>query len=451
VPPSKADAARWLHRAAAAGHAPAQYAYARFLWSGHAPAESQGLFTAQRSGRDSAAAAAWAEAAAAAGLPEAQALLGQILCFGPGAMRDETRGETLFAQAAAAGRPEGHLGLALLLNRRAADAPALAEQARHRFALAAEGGSPYALFALGVMAERAAVTDAAAWREAAQFYAEAARRGHRGAQARWGMLLVEGLGGTRNPVEGESWVRRAALAGETDAAAWLGDHYARPQGDLPPNPMEAVAWYRRAADLGHGGAARRLGAMYRDGRAGTDMREAASLFQQAARLGEMAALADLQALIAAGALPPAAMTETIETLPAGQYWYGRLLLRQATTPAEEAEARRWIARAADTGMIAAEAVLAEMLLHGRGGPRDVPAARRLFETAAAGGHLGAIFALGVLHAGAEGVPRDLARSEALLREAAAGGHAPAQAALAKFTTAGLYCSSQACSRIDENS
>jgi TPR repeat protein len=178
--------------------------------------------------------------------------------------------------------------------------------------------------------------------------------------------------------------------------------------------------------------------MYRDGRAGEDARQAAALFSQAAQLGETAALADLQALIAAGVVPAAAMAETIEALPAGQYWYGRHLLRQAALPADQAEARRWIARAAESGMAAARAVLAEMMLHGRGGPRDVAGAVRQFEAAAAEGHLGAIFALGVLYAGVAGVPRDLARSETLLREAAARGHGPAQTELAKFASRGLF-------------
>lgn len=445
VPPSRTEAARWLRRAAEAGHPPAQQAYAEFLWSGRGAAEGAGLFAApQPASHDREGAILWAERAAAAGLPEAQALLGQILCFGPEPQRDAARGEAMFAAAAEAGRPEGHLGLALLLNRRAGEEPAIAEEARRRFARAAEGGSAYALFALGVMAERAAARDDSVWPQAAGFYAEAAKLGHRGAQARWGMLLAEGLGCPRNPVDGESWVRRVALAGERDAAAWLGDRYARPQGALPPNLLEAVGWFRRAADLGHGGAARRLGALYRDGRAGADARQAAALFRQAAELGETAALADLQALIATGAVPASVMIDTIEALPAGQYWYGRLLLRQARTEADQVEARHWIARAATSGMIAAEAVLAEMMLHGRGGPRDVAEAVRRFEAAAAGGHLGAIFALGVLYAGAEGVPRDLARSEALLRAAAARGHAPAQAELARFIASGLYGPPRAC-------
>jgi uncharacterized protein len=444
LPPSRAEAARWLRRAAESGLLTAQHAYATLLWSEPRYAEGHDLLALSRPSapaalglRDVAEAMLWAGRAAEAGLAEAQALLGQILCFGPDRVRDAARGEALFAQAAAAGQPEGYLGLAVLLYRRAAGDPARIAQARQLFTQAADGGSPYALFALGIMAESAARDDRG-WREAAGFYARAAKHGHRAAQARFGVLLVEGIGAARNPVEGESWVRKAALAGEKDAAAWLGDHYAHPQGALPPHLPEAAAWYRRAADLGHGQAARRLGVLYRDGMIGEDVQEATALFQLAARLGETSALAELQTLIQAGALPRSAMTTTIEHLPAGQYWYGRTLLDQTKTQPDQAEARHWIARAAESGLPAAQAVLAEMMLHGRGGPRDIAGAVQSFEAAAAGGHLGAIFALGVLYAGVAGVPRDLPQSEARLQEAAARGHAPAQAELKKFRAAGLY-------------
>lgn len=442
VPPSTADAARWLRRAAEADFPPAQQAYAALLWSGTLNLDSDGIFgRAPRpdAASDVAAALHWAERAAAAGLAEAQALLGEMLCFGPQAVRDTARGEGLFAQAAAAGQPQGSLGLALLMHRRAETAPEAAEEARRLFGCAAESGSAYASFALGVMAERTAAQDPAAWREAAGHYERAAKGGHRGAQARWGMFLVEGLGAPRRTVEGESWVRKAALAGERDAAAWLGDHYAEAQGPLPPNLLEAAAWYRRAAEMGHGAAARRLGLIYCDGRVGHDVLEAAALFCQAAQLGETEALMDLQQLIDRHALPQAAMAEAIKDLPAGQYWYGRWLLdRAVATGADPSEARGWLTRAAEGGVVAAQAVLGEMMLHGRGGARDLPGALRLFETAAAQDHLGAIFALGVLFAGAPGVQRDLARSEALLGMAAERGHEPARAELARFRATGVY-------------
>ena len=68
--------------------------------------------------------------------------------------------------------------------------------------------------------------------------------------ARWGLALMEGRGVAPNKVEGESWLRRAALAGDAEAAAMVGDLYAR-GGELPPNYAEAAIWFRRAAEAGH--------------------------------------------------------------------------------------------------------------------------------------------------------------------------------------------------------
>src|SRR6202043_3045424 len=94
---------------------------------------------------------------------------------------------------------------------------------------------------------------------AADLYRQAAEKGNRSGQARWGLALIEGMGVERNPTEGESWLRRAAMAGDPEAAARVGDLYARRGEALPPNHAEAAIWYRRAAAAGHRTAARALG------------------------------------------------------------------------------------------------------------------------------------------------------------------------------------------------
>ena len=78
------------------------------------------------------------------------------------------------------------------------------------------------------------------------------------AQARLGLLLLEGRGGPVDLLNGETWLRRAALGGDGEAAALLGDIYAR-DGALPPNYAEAARWFRIAAERGHKAAARALG------------------------------------------------------------------------------------------------------------------------------------------------------------------------------------------------
>ena len=75
---------------------------------------------------------------------------------------------------------------------------------------------------------------------------------------------MEGRGVKQDLLAGKSWLRRAALAGDADAAARLGDLYVKP-GDLPPNYGEAAIWFSRAAEGGHAGAARMLGQLYLTG------------------------------------------------------------------------------------------------------------------------------------------------------------------------------------------
>jgi uncharacterized protein len=61
---------------------------------------------------------------------------------------------------------------------------------------------------------------------------------HPSAQLRYGIALLNGRGVEIDPFHAESWLRRAALAGESTAAAIIGDLYVRP-GDVPPNYAEA--------------------------------------------------------------------------------------------------------------------------------------------------------------------------------------------------------------------
>jgi TPR repeat protein len=83
--------------------------------------------------------------------------------------------------------------------------------------------------------------------KAAEYYRQGARKGNRSAQARWGLAPMEGRGVAVNTTEGESWLRRATLAGDPEAAALVGDLYA---GKLPPNYAKAAMWFRRATEAG---------------------------------------------------------------------------------------------------------------------------------------------------------------------------------------------------------
>src|SRR5215471_7429314 len=54
-------------------------------------------------------------------------------------------------------------------------------------------------------------------------------------------------GGTKDPAEGISWLRKAAVQGYADAQMQLGICYQQGLG-VDKNPAQALAWFRRAAD-----------------------------------------------------------------------------------------------------------------------------------------------------------------------------------------------------------
>ncbi len=189
---------------------------------------------------DFSAAYVWAHRAAQEGSPTAQALHGYILTSGPETLRDVDAAQRWYQLSATAGCPQGHLGYALSLVRsQSADSSIQRRMADHA-KLAAESSLPTALHLMGQLTELG-LGVARDQELALQYYRQAAERGNRSAQLRWGIALLEGSGGVPDPFAGESWIRKAALAGDPDAAARLGDLYAKTT-PLPPNYVEASNW-----------------------------------------------------------------------------------------------------------------------------------------------------------------------------------------------------------------
>ena len=132
VPPSVPEGMRWLERAAAQDHVPAQTMLAALLLRGlsGAPAAAgtsatAALFQTMAGGAvarpqgasepDFDAALGWAERSAASGSPDGQALLAYIRTTGPERLRDLEQARDLYRQAAEAGSAQGALGYALAL------------------------------------------------------------------------------------------------------------------------------------------------------------------------------------------------------------------------------------------------------------------------------------------------------------------------------------------------
>ena len=234
VPHSRPQGVRWLERAANQGFVEAQVLLATLSLHGIVASSGDGgpasLFDTPGGGTgsnepDFATAEKWARRAADAGSADGQALLGYILTSGPEEMRKPDEAVGWYKKSAEAGCPQGHLGYALALAQNAR-APETQAAITEHLRQAADKGLATALYLYGTLTERG-VGLPADRTAASQLYRKAAEKGHRSGQAKWGLALMEGLGVEANPTEGKSWLRRAALAGDAEAAALVGDLYAR--------------------------------------------------------------------------------------------------------------------------------------------------------------------------------------------------------------------------------
>jgi uncharacterized protein len=440
VPSSLSTALRWLARAAEADEVDAQILLASLALQGTCYSAYMGLFEVVSTSVDQhpkyGVALHWAEQAAAQGSAEAQAILGYVLTSGPVELRDCERGEQCYRHSAEAGCAQGQFGWALVLLRRNTLEATL--EARELLEKAATAGMPTAQFMLGVIAESGAA-GTQDFQAAAAHYRIAAGVGHGPSQLRYGIALLSGRGVEADSFNGESWLRRAALAGEPQAAAIVGDLYACP-GELSPNLVEAAMWLRRAAKAGHAGAAKSLGHLLLgdaglapdleeaihwlrlaiaggETEAGNDMARLAlsgrapeadrqtiyRWFRELAQAGDPAAAFDLGLCLAEGIGTPRDDTQAFAwferaavTISVAQYWCGRMRAQGRGGPPDPRAARVWFLRAADLHHADAEVAAGEMLINGRGGPPDPEGAIKLFMRAASTGHPGALFALEVL-------------------------------------------------------
>ena len=414
--PSGLDAAlRWLTKAAHGCDVEAQVLLASLALQGISMDAQAGLFepATRHAGQpaDYQIALHWGRQAADAGSAEAQTLVGYILTSGPEELRDLPRAAQYYRQASESGFAQGQLGWALALLRDGAS-PAVDAEAWRLLESAAKADLPAAHFALGVLAEQAVAEQALV--EQAEHnpgrlttgtahYREAAERGHRSAQFRYGIALLTGRGVKQDTQSGETWLRRAGLAGEPLAAAMVGDIYAR-QGDGQPNFCEAALWFERAAEAGHIGAARALGQVcLRGGGFGTDPVSAAHWLRVAATADDLVAAYELGICLAHGIGTTRNDAEALQwfrraigVMPEALYWVARMMDEGRGTAQDPTAARALYLRAAAEGNGDAAMAAGEMLVNGRGGLPDRPAAMRLFVGAAARGHKGAQYALSVL-------------------------------------------------------
>lgn len=477
VPVCRREATRWLERAAAHGSAEAQALLAVMWLQGVAVADdpvadlaSSVADRVETSELDFREAYKWARMAAKGGSAEGQALLGYILVSGPDEMRDEGEAFRWYERSAAKHCPQGHLGVALLLARRAASAET-ESQIVHHLTAAASAELPTAMYLLGRFLEQGCWVQRDPER-AAKLFKRAAEKGHPAAQVRWALRLMSDELGEQDQAEAETWLRRAANSGHTEAAVRLAELYLRARM-APPNYYEAAHWYRLAAEKGDLNAARALGSLYLTGRGvardeqealhwlglaarsgdaasqteyanlmlqglgqASDQSEVASWFANEAKAGDLVAAFNIAVCLAKGVgvlkdeLTAAQwLRRAAEGGPEAQYVYARFLAEGRGVPPDLEGAREWFGRAAAAGYADAQVALGEMMLNGRGGRRSVQSALEQFKMAADQSHSGAMFALGALFAGGYGLPADLQLARHWLHRAAKCGHIQAQQSL----------------------
>lgn len=155
---------------------------------------------------------------------------------------------------------------------------------------------------------------------------------------------------------------------------------------------EAIKTYKQAIAKGSTAAMVELGVMYGTG-AGVpqDRNEARSLFERAAKAGDVRGTSNLAALDGAASSDPA-------------------------------QARAMYARAAEGNSAEAEFQLGLMMAQGQGGPKDDAGARTLFEKAAAQGHADAMVWAGAFAETGRGGPKDNDRAKSWFTKAAALGN-----------------------------
>lgn len=191
-----------------------------------------------------------------------------------------------------------------------------------------------------------------------------------------------------------STLTEAAQAGDLQAQLMLAQAYDH-GGDLLQNFSRAASWYRAAAEQGDAGAQNRLGQFYAAGRGiSADPEAALNWLSAAATQGAPQHIHDLAAFLENRS------TETAEEAA---------MLREAATLYKQA---------ADAGLLEAQVALALLLQEGRGVTQDFDLARQLYENAAAQGHVRALNNLGLLYSRGNGVTQDYEKAATLFQAAA---------------------------------
>jgi TPR repeat protein len=182
---------------------------------------------------------------------------------------------------------------------------------------------------------------------------EQANAGDSSAQGALGHAYQDGNGVPKDPTIAVQWYRKSAEQGNANAENDLGIMYSSGEG-VPRDKEEAVKWYARAAKHGNSKAMFNLGASYYNGDGvGEDQIQAYSWFLIGQDAGNTSADA---------AAKRSAATLSGETADAYQR-ISEMYEKGDELPKDDAQALRWLKKAADRGP-GAKVVLAMRYLNG---------------------------------------------------------------------------------------
>lgn len=198
--------------------------------------------------QDKAEAAKWLRKAAEQGLADAQVLLGFCLKHGDGVQADTTEATNWFRKAAEQGSPLGQMSLANQY-RGGEGVPQDFAEAVKWYRKAAEQGDADAQQVMG-RAYRLGEGVAQDSVEAAMWYRKAAEQGLAGAQVFLGVMHSLGEGVPQDDAEAANWFRKAAEQGDSQGQDSLGSAYFLGLG-VPQDFVLAHMWANLAAAKGH--------------------------------------------------------------------------------------------------------------------------------------------------------------------------------------------------------
>ena len=230
--------------------------------------------------------------------------------------------------------------------------------------------------------------------QARKWFAAGASLGHPGAQAQYGYMLHDGVGGTADLASALAWLKKAAVAGDPYGSALYGFYRVRATSlDSGISLATEVGYLERAADAGQLVAQSTLGlVVYKFGHG------VPADHEKAARFTRMAA--------DQGYAP--AQTELGE-----RYIYGQGVARDPSL------AVAWLRKASAQHSARADGLLGRLTLDGSGGlTADPVAAAHRIKAASDAGDIASTGFYGVLLQHGIGVDRDMVAGAAYLKRAA---------------------------------